>query len=452
MYDDPIFAIKTLFLPLLSSQLLLVVAVYFAVVRKRLASQYKFYICFLVCLVAFQIGPILQNYLLGKGASLILYLRISLLFTVGMPALLVANAMQCGFKMSRLLQILPFIIGGICSIMYVVFMDASERHAIFSPDAADAFPFSVTIALAHNVQITASLLLGTVPNIILLYIAVVSHQSKQLIAFILGSLAFYCLFSMGSYWGHLFLMYYAGSIVTALCWAWAVFSDLRDMKGEAGALIDEMQFLVQSNSSDFSPELDRLLTDINALSGGDLPVYKLRVRQILNRLSEAQMKAGADPKVILAKNAIQTQKIEQSEDIEQISNLVKAQAVEASVLIKNPHASTTDDVVAETKQYIEQHFQHELDIARLAKRVSMSRSYLMRLFKNAEGKTINQYLTDVRISRAKKLLETQSVTDTAFAIGFNNSNYFGTVFKKATGQTPSQFQQSLSLDGEVLSK
>lgn len=68
----------------------------------------------------------------------------------------------------------------------------------------------------------------------------------------------------------------------------------------------------------------------------------------------------------------------------------------------------------------------------------------MRRFKQETGQTVNQHLTQVRIENAKRLLASISVTETAFEVGFNDSNYFSTVFKKQTGHTPNGFKKRLT--------
>ena len=80
----------------------------------------------------------------------------------------------------------------------------------------------------------------------------------------------------------------------------------------------------------------------------------------------------------------------------------------------------------------------------LVSHLNVSRSFLMSAFKQSEGMTVNQYLTQLRIERAKLLLATKSVTETAFEVGYNNSNYFSTVFKKATDTTPTQYQERIN--------
>lgn len=446
MYDDPSTAIKTLFLPLISAQLLIVVAVYLAIVRKRIASEYRLYILFLLCLACFLIGPILQRYVGKTSADFILYFRVSLLFTLGMPALWVANAQQCGNRMTRTQLFIPFLLGFIASLLFVLFLDIGKRHTLFPAHFAEKFPFTVDIHRARQVQVTASLILGTFPSLFFLYKAWASNRKPKILALIFGALFFCLLFTIGSYWHRVYLLYYAGSIVTSLCWVWAIFRDIGEMKDEAGVLIDELQFLVQSNTHDISPDLDKLLHNIQSLSGRDLGVFKLHVREILNRLTETRMEAGGNPQQLLAHKAQQTQAVETSENFEQINNVIREEAVKLSTLMTTTQNARAERFVEQTKFYINEHFRNELDIDELADDTGVSRSYLMRIFKKSEGKTINQYLTDTRIDSAKKLLSELSVTDTAFAVGFNNSNYFGAVFKKATGMTPSQFQLQIRAD------
>ena len=70
--------------------------------------------------------------------------------------------------------------------------------------------------------------------------------------------------------------------------------------------------------------------------------------------------------------------------------------------------------------------------------------YLNRVFKQATGKTIFNYLNELRISKAKHLLESgfHSITDVAEMTGFNDAYYFSKVFKKYAGTTPGKYSKS----------
>lgn len=73
----------------------------------------------------------------------------------------------------------------------------------------------------------------------------------------------------------------------------------------------------------------------------------------------------------------------------------------------------------------------------------MSVSYLCVFFKKYTKKTLNDYLTEVRIANAKILLKDnrKKLYEIATSVGFTDANYFSTLFKKITGMTPSEYKE-----------
>lgn len=88
----------------------------------------------------------------------------------------------------------------------------------------------------------------------------------------------------------------------------------------------------------------------------------------------------------------------------------------------------------------------KLTIAQLASQLYLSSNYLSLLFKKETGKTINQFITQVRIAHAKELLTDGSLSLTAVAkrTGYHDANYFSKVFKRETGLSPKAFRENLS--------
>lgn len=96
--------------------------------------------------------------------------------------------------------------------------------------------------------------------------------------------------------------------------------------------------------------------------------------------------------------------------------------------------------IGEILDYINQHLAENLSIPMLAAHFYLSSSYLSRIFKDATGTTINQYITAKRISRAKVLLaEGHSVAETSSLCGFGDYSNFLKSFTKAVGISPKKF-------------
>jgi two-component system response regulator YesN len=99
---------------------------------------------------------------------------------------------------------------------------------------------------------------------------------------------------------------------------------------------------------------------------------------------------------------------------------------------------------ARIMQYINLNFHNaNLSVEMLSEEFELSSNYLCSIFKKAAGKTIHQYLTDVRIEKAKELLQNSNfkIYEIAEMVGYLDTNYFSTVFKKILGHPPLYFRK-----------
>jgi two-component system response regulator YesN len=101
-----------------------------------------------------------------------------------------------------------------------------------------------------------------------------------------------------------------------------------------------------------------------------------------------------------------------------------------------------DPLIRKTKQYIREHYNENIRRSELASLVYLTPNYLSSLFHERTGMSITDYITECRLSEAKKRLlgTTQSVSEIAVDCGFNNISYFSTVFKKEEGITPVEYR------------
>lgn len=98
--------------------------------------------------------------------------------------------------------------------------------------------------------------------------------------------------------------------------------------------------------------------------------------------------------------------------------------------------------VARAQQYMEVHFQEKITVENLAKLGNLSVSGFNRVFKKEIGETPMEYLADIRLKQAKKLLRRKEVPITEIAIrcGFNSSAHFSASFRKYYEITPTQYR------------
>lgn len=92
--------------------------------------------------------------------------------------------------------------------------------------------------------------------------------------------------------------------------------------------------------------------------------------------------------------------------------------------------------------YIQEHYHEEnLSITRVSDYVHLAPTYLCTLFKDKTGRTLNQYITEVRIEKSKDLLmhKNYKISDIASMVGLGSQGYFTKLFRKATGSTPSKY-------------
>lgn len=83
----------------------------------------------------------------------------------------------------------------------------------------------------------------------------------------------------------------------------------------------------------------------------------------------------------------------------------------------------------------------------LAKKLNYSESYLRTVFKMAGNISLKAKINQIRLEKAKRFLKysNEAVTQIAFSLGFSDSNYFSTYFKKHTGVSPLTYRKSNSL-------
>ena len=150
-------------------------------------------------------------------------------------------------------------------------------------------------------------------------------------------------------------------------------------------------------------------------------------------------------------------------DCERIFNHMKGQGEGYEMLIKSllyellyyiyhlrrPEDEYTPDmrrtmIVRSIHEHVNRHYQEKLLLADMTKKFSFSEGYFCRFFKENFHMTFGEYLQEVRLSKAEKLVRDtdMSIEQIAMETGFSDANYFTICFKKHLHQTPTQYRKN----------
>lgn len=100
-------------------------------------------------------------------------------------------------------------------------------------------------------------------------------------------------------------------------------------------------------------------------------------------------------------------------------------------------------IIDKAKQYVYENFHEDITRIEVANAVYLTPDYIGKIFKAEEGISINSFINQCRIQKAKELLLSTeyTISDIAYEVGFNNLSYFSTIFKKEVGESPYTYKK-----------
>ena len=132
-------------------------------------------------------------------------------------------------------------------------------------------------------------------------------------------------------------------------------------------------------------------------------------------------------------------------DVEETLTLAK-DVIEKALEFRDDQCSTRYNMVLrKAKAYIVQHYTDPgLTLRQVAGEVALSNNHFCTVFSQEAGITFTEYLTTIRIDKAKELLRDRQMrtSDVAASVGYNDPHYFSYLFKKHTNQSPRDFRKA----------
>jgi len=188
--------------------------------------------------------------------------------------------------------------------------------------------------------------------------------------------------------------------------------------------------------------LNSILGTIMFHNPGDLGVLKIRLLELLSILSRAAVEGGVDVGIMLEKNLAYINTAMKIDNQQDLCAWISVALNEFIELVYSAQDARKVTQIQPAINYIDANYDKPITLADVAKTAFLSVSRLSHVFKEQMGVTVIDYLTSVRIERARQLLLTtnQSCTEICFQTGYNNQSYFTRSFKDFVGMTPRQFR------------
>jgi two-component system response regulator YesN len=132
-------------------------------------------------------------------------------------------------------------------------------------------------------------------------------------------------------------------------------------------------------------------------------------------------------------------------DYEKLRTWFLEKIMEACRYINTKKEKQTSGVISKAKNYIEINYKKDISLDDVSRTVDISPYYFSKLFKEETGENFIDYLTNIRIEKAKSLLKNSdlSIKNICVDTGYSDPNYFSRIFKKLVGVTPTEYREGL---------
>lgn len=226
--------------------------------------------------------------------------------------------------------------------------------------------------------------------------------------------------------------------------------DIRSSKDSHGTWAAEQELIrmVEEGNLEYQDAFDKIAI---TGSGGQFhlgdPIRQAKdyVLIFVVLCSRAALRAGLSPELAYTLSDFYIQSVENAASVSEIQEtghtMYQDYISRVHALKKNSHISKQ---IQDSCNYIQLHSSEKLNISDIANRVGYAEYYFSKKFKKEMGISVNEYIKETKINRAKIMLktETSSIQDISEALNFCSQSYFAETFQKITGMTPGAYRSS----------
>ena len=218
---------------------------------------------------------------------------------------------------------------------------------------------------------------------------------------------------------------------------------------------DQIYFFAQVQFRDdrqlFHREIQQRLE--NSVMMGSIKDVQFILEAVFNEIHRKQISKTNLDKIVWLMTQILWEKKETSEDIfnklsaletiEEVQSALTAEFMQTLYETAEKRSHKKNKIIFDILIDLNEHYKEELTLQDLSEKYYVNPSYLSRLFKEETGQIFTKYLMQLRVEKAKKLLETthMKIYEISEEVGYADVKYFNKIFKKFTALTPADYRE-----------
>ena len=142
------------------------------------------------------------------------------------------------------------------------------------------------------------------------------------------------------------------------------------------------------------------------------------------------------------------QLVQNVETFEHLQSLMTDILIKLMDRVDQIDATPKNEYILRAQLYIQSHLNEKISLKEVAALLHLNSSYFSRLFKKETGESFIEFVTRIKMEKAKELLDnsTKSVEQIAIEVGFDSKSYFFKTFKQQFGMSPKSYKYQESVD------
>lgn len=203
----------------------------------------------------------------------------------------------------------------------------------------------------------------------------------------------------------------------------------------------------KSGDMDKLPALiDRLFEDWEIKNNSDSMLIKSRILELMGVLSRSAVEVGANFKEISPINYKYSERLFDLDGVSKLKDWLNSLLTKLSEKIDLVENDIKNKLIYNGIKFIKSNYKDDITLTETAAAANLSEHYFSRLFKKEMDCTFKEYITELRIKEAKRILKNLEINISTIAkeTGYNDASYFSKVFKKYEGVSPSKYRDLLN--------